>query len=58
MGRELMNWLSAVLGDFHFWVGTAAGVVGVLLLAWEHRQLSLQRQAREKDAQLRKILDY
>ena len=53
-----MTWLSAVLGDFHFWVGTAAGVVGVLLLAWEHRRLSLLRQAREKDAQLRKFLGY
>lgn len=53
-----MHWLSAVLGDFHFWVGTAAGVVGVLLLAWEHRKLSIMRRAREKDAQLRKILDY
>ena len=53
-----MSWLSAVLGDFHFWVGTAAGVAGVLLLAWEHHRLSVLRQAREKDAQLRKILDY
>ena len=53
-----MHWLSAVVGDFRFWVGTAAGVVGVLLLAWEQRKLSLMRQAREKDAQLRKILGY
>ena len=53
-----MHWLSAVLGDFRFWVGTITGVVAVLLLAWEQRRLSLIRQAREKDAQLRKILDY
>ena len=53
-----MHWLSAVLGDFRFWIGTAAGVVGVLILTWEHRRLSLIRQAREKDAQLRKILGY
>jgi hypothetical protein len=54
----LMHWLSAVFEDFRFWAGTAAGVVGVLLLTWEHRRLSLHRQARERDAQLRKILDY
>ena len=53
-----MAWLSAVMGDFHFWVGTAAGVAGVLLLVWEQHRLSLQRRAREKDALLRKILDY
>ena len=53
-----MTWLSAVVGDFRFWVGTATGVVGVLLLVWEQRRLSLLRRAREKDAQLRKILDY
>jgi hypothetical protein len=53
-----MDWLSAVFEDFRFWIGTAAGVVGVLILTWEYRRLLLIRQAREKDAQLRKILGY
>jgi hypothetical protein len=53
-----MDWLSAVLGDFRFWMGTAFGVAGVLLLTWEQRRFSLSRQAREKDAHLRKILGY
>ena len=53
-----MNWLSAVVGDFRFWVGTATGVVGVLLLVWEQRRLSVLKQTREKDAQLRKFLGY
>ena len=57
-GRELMHWLSAVVRDFHFWIGTAAGVLGVVLLAREQRKLSLLRQARERDAQLRKVLGY
>ena len=53
-----MSWLSAVLGDFHFWIGTAAGLLGALFLFWENRRLSSFRQARERDAYLRKYLGY
>lgn len=57
MGK-LMNWLSAVLGDYHFWVGTAAGLAGAGFLVWEYRRLHALKQAREKDALLRKYLGY
>ena len=53
-----MHWLSAVVGDFHFWAGTALGLFGALALAWESRRVSEMRQAREKDAYLRKYLGY
>jgi 4-amino-4-deoxy-L-arabinose transferase-like glycosyltransferase len=53
-----MGWLSAVLRDFHFWIGTAAGLLGALFLAWENRRHSSFRQARERDAYLRKYLGY
>ena len=53
-----MHWLSAVFEDFHFWVGMVAGIFGAVLLAWEHRRFLVQRQAREKDAHLRKYLGY
>ena len=53
-----MEWLSAVLGDFHFWIGTAAGLLGALFLFWENKRLSALRQAREKDALLRKYMGY
>jgi len=50
--------LSAVLGDYHFWAGTALGLGCAALLVWEHRRLNALRQAREKDALLRKYLGY
>ena len=53
-----MDWLSAVLGDFHFWIGTAAGVGGALFLFWENKRHLALRQAREKDALLRKYMGY
>ena len=53
-----MHWLSAVMGDFRFWIGTATGIAAVGLLIWEHRRLTFLRRAREKDAQLRKYLGY
>ncbi|HXS05577.1 MAG TPA: hypothetical protein VN723_02210 [Rhizomicrobium sp.] len=53
-----MNWLSAVLADYHFWVGTAAGVACAGFLVWEQRRLNMLKQAREKDALLRKYLGY
>jgi len=53
-----MNWLSAVLGDYHFWVGTAAGLASAGFLVWEYRRLNALKQAREKDALLRKYLGY
>ena len=53
-----MHWLSAVLRDFHFWIGAATGLFGALLVFWENRRFSALRQAREKDALLRKYLGY